>query len=72
MDNTETTTQETQVNTHQSLTAADRCDVCGAQAFIRAVLVTGDLVFCAHHGKANKDKLKPIAITWQDETHRID
>ena len=54
-----------------ALTAADRCDICGAQAFIRVVLASGDLVFCGHHGTANKDKLKPIAITWQDETDKL-
>jgi len=54
-----------------SLTAADRCDICGAQAFIRVVLASGDLVFCGHHGTANKEKLKPIAITWQDETDKL-
>jgi hypothetical protein len=54
-----------------ALTAADRCDICGAQAFIRVVLATGDLVFCGHHGTANKEKLKPIAITWQDETDKL-
>ena len=54
-----------------SLTAADRCDICGAQAFIRVVLASGDLVFCGHHGTANKDKLKPIAISWQDETDKL-
>lgn len=54
-----------------ALTAADRCDICGAQAFIRVVLASGDLVFCGHHGTANKDKLKPIAISWQDETDKL-
>lgn len=54
-----------------ALTAADRCDICGAQAFIRVVLTSGDLVFCGHHGTANKEKLKPIAITWQDETDKL-
>jgi len=54
-----------------ALTAADRCDICGAQAFIRVVLASGDLVFCGHHGTANKEKLKPIAISWQDETDKL-
>ena len=54
-----------------ALTAADRCDVCGAQAFIRVVLATGDLVFCGHHGTENKAKLEPIAISWQDETAKL-
>lgn len=69
-------TQESPENTEAvvelpALTAADRCDICGAQAFIRVVLATGDLVFCGHHGTANKEKLKPIAITWQDETNKL-
>lgn len=54
-----------------ALTAADRCDICGAQAFIRVVLASGDLVFCGHHGTANKAKLEPIAISWQDETGKL-
>ena len=51
-----------------SLTAADRCDRCGAQARVRVVLATGDLVFCAHHAKAYEDKLRPTAVDWVDET----
>lgn len=31
--------------------ALDRCDSCGAQAHMRAVLKTGTLLFCGHHGK---------------------
>ena len=35
-----------------SLSAADRCDRCGAQAFVRARLHGGgELLFCAHHGR---------------------
>ena len=63
--------EATAPNLGSTLNAADRCDVCGAQAFIRVVLATGDLVFCGHHGSANKEKLKPIAITWQDETDKL-
>ncbi len=51
-----------------TLTAADRCDRCGAQAFVRVTLATGDLLFCAHHAKAYEDKLKPAAVDWVDET----
>lgn len=32
-------------------TARDRCDRCGAQAKLRAVLASGILLFCGHHGK---------------------
>ena len=55
----------------KSLTAEDRCDVCNAQAYIRVTLATGELLFCGHHGNANKDKLQPIALKWQDETEKL-
>jgi hypothetical protein len=28
-------------------------------------------LFCAHHGKANKEKLEPIAKGWLDETDKL-
>lgn len=31
------------------LNLSDRCDRCSAQAFVKVVGVTGDLLFCAHH-----------------------
>ena len=51
-----------------TLTAADRCDRCGAQAFVRVVLSSGDLMFCGHHAKAYEDKLREKAVDWVDET----
>jgi hypothetical protein len=54
--------------TPNTLTASDRCDRCGAQARVRVVLATGDLLFCAHHAKAYGDKLKASAVEWVDET----
>jgi hypothetical protein len=54
------------------LTAADRCDRCGAQAYIRVVLVTGgELLFCAHHGKRYSEALRKVASEIQDETARL-
>lgn len=32
-------------------TAKDRCDKCGAQAKVLALLVEGMLIFCRHHGE---------------------
>ena len=58
-------------NPSEVLNAADRCDVCGAQAYIRVSLATGELLFCAHHGNANKAKLEPIAKGWLDETAKL-
>lgn len=37
--------------------AKDRCDRCGAQAKLRAVLATGVLLFCGHHGHEYSEKL---------------
>ncbi len=61
--------QEPEVN--NSLTAADRCDECGAQAYIRVELATGELLFCGHHGNEKREALEPIAVNWQDETNKL-
>ena len=54
------------------LTALDRCDSCGAQAYVKAVLATGgELLFCSHHGRKVHDKLRPVATSWIDETERL-
>lgn len=53
------------------LNALDRCDVCGAQAYIRATLAKGELLFCAHHGNANKEKLEGKLKSWQDESAKL-
>ena len=34
-------------------------------------LHTGELLFCAHHGKAHADRLKQVALTIQDETNKL-
>ena len=53
------------------LTAQDRCDSCGAQAYIRVELDSGELLFCAHHGKKYQEKLSGIAQSWHDESSRL-
>ncbi len=54
------------------LSAADRCDRCGAQAYIRVRIATGgELLFCGHHGRRHEDKLRAQATEWHDETHRL-
>lgn len=50
------------------LTPADRCDRCGAQAFVRALLPDGELLFCAHHGRRFAPQLREVAIFIQDDT----
>jgi hypothetical protein len=55
-----------------SLSAADRCDRCGAQAYIRARLVNGgELLFCAHHGRQHLPLLQAKASEIQDESGRL-
>lgn len=53
------------------LSTADRCDRCGAQAFYRAVLANGDLLFCAHHGRRYSAGLAEVALDVQDGTAAI-
>jgi hypothetical protein len=58
--------------TAYQLTAADRCDSCGAQAYVRVEMESGsELFFCSHHGKKFHDKLSPLAKSWLDESARL-
>ena len=53
------------------LTAADRCDACGAQAYVRVELATGELLFCAHHATKHREKLTGLGAQWHDETAKL-
>lgn len=53
------------------LTATDRCDSCGAQAYIAATISGSELLFCAHHGRKYEAKLRSVATGWHDETARL-
>jgi hypothetical protein len=71
----------TPVDTHpladtiEPLKIADRCDRCGAQAFVVVQLTSDDstaLMFCGHHyakHEAALHTLDPFAV--RDERHRI-
>ncbi|CAN5229023.1 MAG: DUF7455 domain-containing protein [Nocardioides sp.] len=62
----------TAVAPSSSLSALDRCDRCGAQAYLRVELQSGgELLFCAHHAREHGEKLKEIAASVTDETHRL-
>ena len=55
-----------------ALSAADRCDRCGAQAYLRVELQSGgELLFCAHHAREHGEKLREIAANVVDETHKL-
>ncbi len=56
----------------RELSALDRCDACGAQAYVRVVFASGnDLVFCGHHARKNEQQLREVATEWDDQTGRI-
>jgi hypothetical protein len=62
----------TAVATSTPLTAVDRCDRCGAQAYLRVELARGgELLFCAHHAREHGDKLREIAVSVHDETDKL-
>ena len=66
-------TTDTTVGELQSyeLSALDRCDSCGAQAYVRVTMASGQLFFCAHHGTKFKEKLSATALEWHDESSRL-
>ncbi|MGU3433350.1 hypothetical protein ACNHUS_10055 [Actinomycetes bacterium M1A6_2h] len=50
--------------TETTLSAADRCDRCGAGARVRAVLESGgELLFCRHHANEHQDRLQQMNAT---------
>ncbi len=53
-------------------TAVDRCDRCGAQAYVRVELSSGgELLFCAHHAREHLDALQEVAAVIHDDTGRL-
>jgi hypothetical protein len=53
------------------LTPSDRCDRCGAQAYVVAVFDGGHLVFCVHHGRQYSAALEASAVLVHDESDQL-
>jgi hypothetical protein len=54
------------------LTAADRCDRCGAAAKLRVQLPGGgELLFCGHHGNRFAGSLREKAAQFRDESGAV-
>lgn len=54
------------------MTALDRCDRCGAQAYVRVTLASGgELLFCAHDWRLHGEKLRLTATNIHDETAKL-
>jgi hypothetical protein len=73
IERSEDTTVSAAVATDRTpLTAADRCDRCGARAYVRVILSSGgELLFCAHHARQHADSLRAVAADIQDETEEL-
>jgi len=55
-----------------SLNLSDRCDSCGAQAFVAVTMSTGsELLFCGHHFNKYESVLASKAGSVHDERDRI-
>jgi hypothetical protein len=60
-----------------ALRASDRCDRCGAAAYVEVnVFGTngrpgGALLFCAHHYRQHETALLPVAVHVHDERSRL-
>lgn len=51
------------------LTTNDRCDRCGAQAYVQVQLASGgELQFCGHHAREYGPTLRKLAVAVYDET----
>lgn len=59
------------VKVEKQLKIADRCDSCGAQAFVLVKLLSGELYFCGHHYQQHSDKLNNTAYEIIDERDSI-
>jgi hypothetical protein len=53
------------------LTALDRCDRCSAQAYVKAVGVSGELYFCGHHFAGMEENLSKWAFEIIDERDKL-
>jgi hypothetical protein len=60
-----------------TLKVSDRCDSCGAQAYVHVSGVTGDIMFCGHHyekivnNAVGYDKMMKFAYQVVDERERL-
>lgn len=59
------------ITKERTLTRADRCDRCGAQAYIKAELASGELLFCNHHGQKALPKLEELNAIITDESEHL-
>ncbi|WP_430592873.1 DUF7455 domain-containing protein [Humidisolicoccus flavus] len=66
-----TETQTLEHDATRALSGLDRCDSCGAQAYVRVTMSSGELLFCAHHAAKHKPGLEALADVWHDESEKL-
>lgn len=69
--NVVTTTPPPSEQHERLLTAHDRCDRCGAQAYAVALKDNLDLLFCNHHFTKHQDVLEEQGFVIIDQTYRL-
>lgn len=63
----------TPLSDRPKLSASDRCDRCGAQAYVRVVLSGGgELLFCRHHYSEHEGRLASLASAIDDERDSLE
>jgi hypothetical protein len=71
-DDLEENTMTTTLSPSTPLTAIDRCERCGAQAYVRVTLTAGgDLLFCGHHFREHEPRIRPLASNVLDQTAEL-
>ena len=64
--------QEHEVSGALPMNSLDRCDGCGAQAYVRVLLrPRQELLFCAHHYRQHAAALARLVVDIQDDTQRL-
>lgn len=64
--------------TKPTLTNLDRCDRCGAQAYVKVSGLNGELMFCSHHYSAivdnaiGYDSMMKFMVSIIDERNKLE
>jgi ribosomal protein L37E len=60
-----------EIELERQLKISDRCDRCGAQAFVIVKMVAGELYFCGHHFNKHSKALNKVSFEVVDERDSI-
>lgn len=62
---------KTKEKINYTLTSSDRCDRCSAQAYVKAIGVNGELLFCGHHFSKVEANISEWAFNIVDEREKL-